>query len=144
MCSEKATFASSFTKAPKLQVWGEGVFIREEEYLMKVLIQYSPLFKWAFYLEKFWVIKNFVWIMCMWTPLHKPPLLILESQIPPTMKTYFKKFVASYTFAFILLGLLIVLCLLFIVDSLTPLEFVPSFTGLLCCYGLVVAYVKDM
>ena len=29
----------SFKKAPKLQIWGDGVFIREEEYLINVSVK---------------------------------------------------------------------------------------------------------
>ena len=82
--------------------------------------------------------------MYVWFPLLQPPSLILESQIPPTMKTIIKFIASSYISWILILSLMIFLVLLYFVDSFTGLEFMLSFLGLWIACGLVVAYLKDM
>ena len=82
--------------------------------------------------------------MYVWFPLHSTPVLILESQIPPTMKNIITFFATSYISWILILALMIFLVLLYFVDSLTGLEFMLSFLGLWIACGIVVAYFKDM
>ena len=82
--------------------------------------------------------------MYVWFPLHKLPPLILETKIPPTMKSILKFLATSYVSWILIVSSMIFLVLLYFVDSLTGLEFMLSFLGLWIACGLVVAYFKDM
>lgn len=82
--------------------------------------------------------------MYVWFPLHQTPVTYFGTQIPlPLMKTK-TNFLASDLFAYIVLALMLLLCLLFFVNYLTLLEFIFSFIGLWIACSLVVAYLKDM
>ena len=77
-------------------------------------------------------------------PLHKPPSPILESQIPPTMNKLFKKFLASYLFAYLMLGLQILIVMLMFVEHLTPIQFLGLTGTLWLVCSVVLLYLKSM
>ena len=82
--------------------------------------------------------------MNVWIPSNQPPPLILESQIPPTMNNLFKKFLASYLFAYLMLGLQILIVMLMFVEFLTPLQFILYTIAVWIVCSIVLAYLKDM
>ena len=82
--------------------------------------------------------------MNVWIPSNQPPPLILESQIPPTMNKLFKKFLASYLFAYLMLGVQVLIVMLLFIEHLTPTEFILCAIGLWIVCSIVIAYVKDM
>ena len=78
----------------------------------------------------------------MWFPLHQTPVTYFGTQIPlPLMKTK-TNFLASDLFAYIVLALMLLLCLLFFVNYLTLLEFIFSFIGLWLACSAVLAYFR--
>ena len=85
-----------------------------------------------------------MWIMYVWFPLHSTPPLILESQIPPTMKNIITFFATSYIGWLLIVATLITLCLSYFAEFLTLTEFLTCFIGLWLACGLIVAYFKDM
>lgn len=66
------------------------------------------------------------------------------TQIPPTMFTYIKTFLASIIFPFVMLALLILIGLLFLADYFTPTEFLFYFFGLLSVCSLTMLYFRDI
>ena len=82
--------------------------------------------------------------MNVWIPSNQPPPLILESQIPLPMKTMFQKFLVSYVFAYLMLGVQVLIVMLLFIEYLTLTEFILCAIGLWIACSLVVAYLKDM
>ena len=80
----------------------------------------------------------------MWFPLHQTPVTYFGTQIPPTMKAMFQKFLASYLFAYLMLGLQILVVMLMFVEYLTPIQFILCTIGLWIACSIVLAYLKDM
>ena len=62
----------------------------------------------------------------MWFPLHQTPLTYFGTQIPLPMKNTLNKFVASYLFAYIILGLMILLTIFYVTESSINLDSLRS------------------
>ena len=60
------------------------------------------------------------------------------------MKTMFQKFLVSYVFAYLMLGVQILIVMLLFIEHLTPTEFVLCAIGLWIACSIVIAYLKDM
>ena len=60
------------------------------------------------------------------------------------MKTMFQKFLVSYVFAYLMLGVQILIVMLLFIEHLTPTEFILCVVGLWIACSIVIAYVKDM
>ena len=78
------------------------------------------------------------------SPPTNPPHLFWNPKYPLPMKTMFQKFLASYLFAYLMLGLQILIVMLMFVEHLTPLQFILCTVALWIVCSVVVAYLKDM
>ena len=82
--------------------------------------------------------------MLLSKPLHQTPVTYFGTQIPPPMKSIFQKFLASYLFAYLMLGVQVLIVMLLFVEYLTLIQFTLCAIGLWIACSLVVAYLKDM
>ena len=82
--------------------------------------------------------------MLLSKPLHQTPVTYFGTQIPPTMNTLFKKFLASYLFAYLMLGVQILIVMLMLVEHFTPVQFILCTIGLWIVCSIVLVYLKDM
>ena len=60
------------------------------------------------------------------------------------MKTMFQKFLVSYVFAYLMLGVQVLIVMLMFVEYLTLIQFTLCAIGLWIACSIVIAYVKDM
>lgn len=133
---KKVVLSLCYYIAPKLQVWGEGVFIREGEYLVSFpgifqvfrftsLVHYINL-QWAFLFVYIYIYstKNFIlqkiflkfYSVCVSVNVPKQtPRTYFGIQIPPTMNTNKLKSQAQYILGYFYITVLVFsgLCLMF-------------------------------
>ena len=60
------------------------------------------------------------------------------------MKTMFQKFLVSYVFAYLMLGVQVLIVMLLFVEYLTLIQFTLCAIGLWIVCSIVIAYAKDM